>query len=188
NQKNYANGIAKHDWILSIDADEALSDELKNAIGLTKKEGLTGAYSFNRLTNYCGKWIKHSGWYPDTKVRLFDRRITQWIGTVHETLNVDARTIKKLTGDLHHYSYYTISEHLAQTDKFSSLAATELQERGASPSVFKAMFNAWLKFNKFYFIKMGFLDGVSGLNISVIASYGTYLKYMKHYFLVRKNL
>jgi len=186
-QKNHANSLAQHDWILSIDADEALSDELKGSILQAKQEGSHFNYSFNRFTNYCGKWIKHSGWYPDVKVRMFNKQETQWAGTVHETLNVKQGSVKKLKGDLLHYSYYSIDEHIAQTNKFSRLSAEELLEKGASPSIFKALFNSWLKFNKFYFIKLGILDGLAGLNIALISAYGTYLKYMKHRLLVNNG-
>ncbi len=186
-QKNYGNGLASNDWILSIDADEALSEELKTSILEIKSKGDHYNYSFNRLTNYCGQWIKHSGWYPDTKVRMFNRVEDDWQGKVHEKLTVDTKTVKKLKGDLLHYSYYAVSEHVLQTDKFSTLAAIELQEKGAKPSIFKMLFNPWLKFNRFYFLKFGFLDGISGLNIAIMAAYGTYLKYMKHYFLSRKK-
>lgn len=185
-QKNYANRLAKHDWILSIDADEALSTELRNSI-IEAKKGTHRNFEFNRLTNYCGKWIKHSGWYPDTKVRMFDRRETQWVGTVHEVLTVDRSTVKPLLGDLHHYSYYSITEHVEQTNKFTSLSAQELIQMGKRPSVFRMVFSPWLKFNKFYFLKLGFLDGISGLTISVISAYGTYLKYAKHYFMSKRK-
>lgn len=186
-QKNYGNGLASNDHILSIDADEAISDELKKSILEAKNRDGHYNYSFNRLTNYCGKWIKHSGWYPDTKIRMFNRVDADWRGTVHEKLTVDPKTVKKLKGDLLHYSYYEVSEHVAQTDRFATLAAKELQEKGASPSLLKMIFSPCMKFLKFYVLRSGFLDGTAGWKIATISAHGTYLKYARHYKEMRKG-
>jgi glycosyltransferase involved in cell wall biosynthesis len=142
-------------------------------------------YSFNRLTNYCGKWIKHSGWYPDTKVKMFNRSEDDWQGEVHETLTVDSNAVKRLKGDLLHYSYNSVSDHVNRTDVYSTLGAKELFEKGKKASLVKLLFNPWLKFNKMYFIKLGFLDGMAGFTIALITAYGTFLKYIKLYYLVK---
>lgn len=186
-QKNYGNGLASNDWILSIDADEALSDELRDAILKEKAPGKGWNYSFNRRTNYCGKWIKHCGWYPDTKIRMFNRTEDDWSGDVHEVLSVDTSTVKKLKGDLLHYSYHSISDHVQRTDKYSSLGAMELFAKGKKASMFKVLFNPWFKFNRMYFLQLGVLDGVEGLVISMITAYGTFLKYAKLLFLQRQK-
>ncbi|MBL4586188.1 MAG: glycosyltransferase family 2 protein [Flavobacteriales bacterium] len=180
-QKNYGNGLASNDCILSIDADEALSEELKKAILKTKENDRQHNYSFNRLTNYCGKWIRHSGWYPDTKIRIFNRTADDWQGTVHEKLTVNPKTVKKLKGDLLHYSYYQVSEHVAQTDRFATLSAKELQESGVRPSWLKIIFSPVAKFLKFYVLNLGFLDGKAGWKIATVSAHGTYLKYVRHY-------
>ncbi len=180
-QKNYGNGLASNDLILSIDADEALSEELRNSILNAKNKEGGFAYSFNRLTNYCGKWIRHSGWYPDTKVRIFNRTAADWQGTVHEKLTVDPKTVKKLKGDLLHYSYYDVSEHVAQTDRFATLSAQELLESGVRPSLLRIVFSPVAKFIKFYLLRLGFLDGSAGWRIATISARGTYLKYARHY-------
>jgi len=182
-QKNYGNGLASNDWILSIDADETLSEELKTAILTEKEFGKGFNYSFNRLTNYCGKWIHHSGWYPDTKVKMFNRTKDDWQGEVHEKPTVDPSTVKKLKGDLLHYSYHSVSDHVKRTDVYSTLGAKELFETGKKASKLKLLFNPWLKFNKMYFIKLGFLDGMAGFTIALITAYGTFLKYIKLYYL-----
>lgn len=186
-QKNYGNGLAVNDWILSIDADEALSEELKTSIIAEKVNGKGFNYSFNRLTNYCGKWIKHSGWYPDTKLRMFNRAENDWQGEVHEKPNVDPATVRKLKGDLLHYSYHSVSDHVKRTDVYSTLGAKELFENGKRASMFKILFNPWLKFNRMYFLRLGFLDGMEGFTIALITAYGTFLKYIKLHFL-HKNL
>lgn len=186
-QKNYGNGLASNDWILSIDADEALSEELKSAIVSEKEHGKDFNYSFNRLTNYCGKWIHHSGWYPDTKVRMFNRTKNDWQGEVHEKLTVEPASVKKLKGDLLHFSYHSVSDHVKRTDTYSTLGASELFEGGQKASMIKLLFNPWLKFNKMYFIKLGFLDGMAGFTIALITAYGTFLKYIKLYYLTKNR-
>lgn len=182
-QKNYGNGLASNDWILSIDADEALSDELKSSILTQKENGSHENFAFNRLTNYCGKWIKHSGWYPDRKIRMFNRTKDDWQGDVHETLTVNASTVKRLKGDLLHYSYHTVSDHVKRTDTYSTLGAKELFDNGKIGGPLKLILNPWVKFNKMFFLRLGFLDGVAGFTIALITSYGTFLKYIKLYYL-----
>ena len=184
-QKNYGNGLASNDWILSVDADEVLSEELNSAILFEKENGKGFNFSFNRLTNYCGKWIKHSGWYPDTKVKMFNRTEDDWKGEVHETLTVDLNSVKRLKGDLLHYSYNSVSDHVSRTDVYSTLGAKELFGKGKRASMLKLLFNPWLKFNRMYFIKLGFLDGMAGFTIALITAYGTFLKYIKLHYLVK---
>jgi glycosyltransferase involved in cell wall biosynthesis len=177
--KNFANAQAKYNWILSLDADEALSDELKGSILEIKKKEQALPYKFNRLTNYCGKWIRHCGWYPDTKLRIFDRRTTQWEGMIHEKLVVREGTPLQLKGDCLHYSYYTIEEHYRQTDKFSTLSAKSLYARGRKASLLKMLFSPVIKFISCFIFKLGFLDGNAGYTVCKIMAAGTYNKYAK---------
>lgn len=186
-QKNYGNGLAANDWILSVDADEALSEELQQSILAVKSNENHENFAFNRLTNYCGKWIKHSGWYPDTKLKMFNRTKSDWQGEVHETLMVEPSSVKKLKGDLMHYSYHSVSDHVKRSDVYSTLGAKELFENGKKASLLKLLFNPWLKFNKMYFIKLGFLDGMAGFTIALITAYGTFLKYIKLYYLSKND-
>lgn len=181
-QKNWGNEQASHDWILSIDADEALSVELKESI-LAAKSVDRSNYSMARLANYCGQWIHHSGWYPDKKFRLFDRRETKWRGDIHETLNSEGNEPKLLHGDLLHYSYYSVEEHAAQANRFSSIAARSMYVNGKQPSLINVLFNPFFRFFKFYFLKRGFLDGFAGFTISSIAAYEVFLKYAKLWWL-----
>lgn len=178
--KNYANSLAKHDWILSLDADEALSEELYNSILKLKEGKKKGAYEFNRLTNYCGKWVKHCGWYPDTKIRIFDRRTTSWQGIIHETLLFqNPAKIIHLKGDCLHYSYHSLEQHLDQTEKFSTLAAKALFKEGKKATWGKLYISPAVKFFQDYIIKLGFLDGATGFTICKISAYTTMLKYQK---------
>lgn len=177
--KNYANSLATSDYILSLDADEALSEELRTAI-LEVKPRLHEAYRFARLTNYCGKWIRHSGWYPDFKVRLFPKNKATWEGDfVHETLKTDDIQIETLSGDLLHYSYYSIQEHYERVEKYSLLAAQKKFKQGKQGSLLKGFFSALNRFIKIYFFKAGFLDGVSGLTIARISAYAAWLRQKK---------
>ncbi len=178
--KNFGNSKAKYDWILSIDADEELSDELKNSILKAKEGSELNAYKFNRFTNYCGKWIKHCGWYPEKKVRIFDRRITKWQGIVHEELKIDSvKPVIHLNGDCFHYSYYSIEEHIQQTEKFTSLSASDLFSKGRKANLINLYVSPLVKFVQSYIFKLGLLDGYSGFVICKISARYTYLKYHK---------
>lgn len=179
-QKNEALHRATHDWVLSLDADEALSPELKDAI-LALKENTPQqlGYSMNRLTNYCGKWIHHSGWYPDVKLRLVYKAGAYWGGiNPHDQLFVnDNRDLQHLTGDLLHYSYYTKADHFKQITYFSEIAAKELFARQIKSSIPLIILKVLAQFTKSYWIKLGFLDGLAGWHIATRSAYATYLKY-----------
>lgn len=180
--KNFANDLAAHDLIFSIDADEAVSPELAQSILDIKSQPIDNqAFSMNRLMNYCGKWIRHCGWYPDNKVRIFSRRAVRWTGMkVHETLDIPATTeIVKLRGDLHHYSYYNIAEHLRQADNFSTLTAEEAFEKGRKTTKCAPYFRATWRFFRDYFLKLGILDGYYGFVICKISAKTTFWKYDK---------
>jgi len=178
--KNFANSLAENEWVLSLDADEALSEELRNSLLEAKKSGLQGCYSFNRLTNYCGTWVKYGGWYPDNKTRLFNKTEVKWIGLIHETLEFksDQKTTL-LKGDCLHYSYYTVEEHINQTKKFSPIAAEMLHSKGKKATFIKRFISPIVKFCRDYFFKLGFLHGRKGFLICIISGYATYIKYKK---------
>ncbi len=165
--KNLGNSLAKNDWILSIDADEGLSGELVFSLkNLDPQPGKV--YALDRLTNFCGKWIRHSGWYPDWKVRLFDRRQVRWQGDfVHETLAVppDFQEVK-LSGKLLHYSYKDSDDHLRRIEKYARLSAKEQFERGKKATFIKLWLSPVARIFRTYFLKKGFLDGRSGWLIS----------------------
>ena len=179
-QKNLANDLATCDYILSIDADEALSEELTNSIQKIKNQDVGNkAFSMNRLMNYCGKWIRHCGWYPDTKVRIFRRGQAEWTGKkVHETLSLAQSTeIEHLDGDLLHYSFYTVEEHRRQNEKFARLSAEEIVEAGKKTTLFKAYSHTAWRFIRDFIFNAGFMDGSTGLTICKINAKGVWLKY-----------
>lgn len=180
-QKNWALTQAIHPVVLSLDADEALSDVLRASILEVKQNwGATG-YSFNRLTSYCGKWIHHCGWYPDTKLRLWEVGKGHWGGTnPHDMVIMDeASTVKRLKGDLMHYTFYTISEHIGQVNKFSEIKAKAKHAKGKRTNLIAILVNPLFKFIKSYFIKGGFLDGRHGFYVCSISAFSTFLTYAK---------
>jgi glycosyltransferase involved in cell wall biosynthesis len=179
-QKNFAAECAKYDWILSIDADEALSESLEADIWLLKKNGPRfDAYTMPRLAQYLGKWILHSGWYPDRKVRLYRRDKAKWIGDyVHESVTVYG-TIGHLDSNLLHYTCQSFTEHLKTMDRYTTLAAEELVARGKRVTYRHLLAEPAWTFFRTYFLQRGFLDGVEGLAIAYMAALYSFLKYAK---------
>lgn len=178
--KNIANAHASNAYILSVDADEELSEALKESILKAKERGLNGAYSFNRLSNYMGRWIRHGDWYPDRKMRIWNKNEGSWKGEIHEKVEFPVNvSIKHLKGDLNHYSYYSISEHIEQINKYSTLSAEELYRKKKKVGFIKIILSPWSQFFTSFVIKLGFLDGYKGFAISLITSFGSYLKYAK---------
>ncbi len=181
-QKNYANKLAEHPLILSIDADEALSANLQESIKKVKDDCQADGYKMNRMTNYCGKWIRYGGWYPDRKMRLFHRDKFAWGGArIHETVIMKAKDaiVHRLDGDLLHYSYYSISQHIAQANHFTDMTAELAFEKGKKAGILKILFSPMVKFARDYFIKLGFLDGYYGYIICRISAQATFMKYSK---------
>ncbi|MCS6953265.1 MAG: glycosyltransferase family 2 protein [Bryobacterales bacterium] len=179
-QKNFAAEAASHDWILSLDADEAVSETLEAEIWQLKRDGpRADAYSMPRLAQYLGRWIRHSGWYPDRKVRLYDRRKARWTGQwVHERLEVSG-TVAPLAGHLLHFTCDSLSEHLARLDRYTTLAAEELAARGERVSWIRIAGAPLATFVRTYFLRAGFLDGPQGLVLAWMAGFYTFLKYAK---------
>ncbi len=180
-QKNYAVTQALHPHILSIDADEALSSELIKSVLEVKNNWKCDAYWISRLTNYCGQWIKHCGWYPDKKLRLWDSRKGLWGGTnPHDKYELQAGTTEgALRGDILHYSYYSISDHIKQVNYFTDISSKALYSQGVTTNIFEIVFAPLVKFIKDYIIRLGFLDGLFGFVISIISAHATFLKYLK---------
>lgn len=180
-QKNFASEQAVNDWIFSLDADErvspALADQIKRlALG---DASAPAAFEMPRLTSYLGRWIKHSGWYPDYKRRLYDRRRASWRGDyVHETLKVDGR-VDRLTGKLLHYTVRDASEHHLRMNRYTTLAAEQLSSQGKIVSLSSLLLSPTVVFLRAYIFKLGFLDGIPGLAIARFAAHYEFLKNLK---------
>ncbi len=181
-QKAFAISQASHDWIFSIDADELLSPELQQSILAAKAHPEFDGYTFNILTNYCGKWIRHCGWYPQPKLRFLNKHkgsINQ--NKVHEGFEMhDPKSaIGFLKGDLLHHSYDTISEHSRKIQLYTELAAKHNAEKGQSVSLLKIIFGPRWTFFYHYIIRQGFLDGYWGYVLCKNISYESFIKYTK---------
>ena len=181
-QKNWAITQAKYPFILSLDADEALDEELRQSVLKIKNSGEADGYYMNRLTNYCGHWVKHCGWYPDRKLRLWDSSKGAWTGVnphdKYELFTGDSKT-EWIKGNILHYSYYNLDDHYRQVEYFTNIASRAYFEKGKKAPLFKLIINPVAKFVDHFILKLGFLDGKSGYRISKISSYATYLKYKK---------
>jgi glycosyltransferase involved in cell wall biosynthesis len=177
-QKNFGNTQTSFDWILSIDADEVLNEALIQSI--LKWKHAPQSACFKRMTNYCGTFIKHGGWYPDVKVRLFNKQETNWEGTIHEVLRgLSKENTFLLEGDCLHYSYYSVEQHYAQAEKFTTIQAEDLFQQGKKSPWYKRVFSPIAKFVVDYFFRLGFLDGKAGFTVARISAYATFLKYKK---------
>lgn len=180
-QKNWAITQASNKYVLSLDADEALSEDLKKSILKIKNNWNADGFSFNRLNNYCGKWIKHGLWYPDIKLRLWDSTKGKWGGiNPHDKFELSPNSSQiHLKGDLLHYSYYSLEEYKIQAKKFANISAKAYFEVGKKSSYLKIFLNPIMKFVKGYFFKLGFLDGKKGFEIARISYWETKEKYKK---------
>lgn len=178
-QKNYANSLAQFDTIFSLDADEAVDFDLEKEVLNLKTIGFTNLYMVNRLVNYCGKWIKHSTWYPDKKIRIFPKNMANWEGEfVHEELTF-AKSLPEieLKGHLEHYTYYNFKEHRERADKYSYLTALKMHNNGKKANALKPYLSAFARFVSMFIIHLGFLDGYLGFKIAQISAQSNVVKY-----------
>lgn len=188
-QKNYAASLARHDFVLSLDADEVLSEELQASI-LREKQGFSRqGYYMHRLNNYCGQWIKHGGWYPDKKLRLWNRHRGTWGGiNPHDQWSFfdSTNTAGLLAGDLLHYSYHQSEELVKQSYYFATIAAHALNQKGIKSTLFSGVLHGVAKFIKMYILQYGFLDGKAGFTIAKTLSKATFYKYKTLYQLTKE--
>ncbi|MFP4082121.1 MAG: glycosyltransferase family 2 protein [Candidatus Aminicenantes bacterium] len=181
-QKNFANSRASLPWILSLDADERLSPELQQEIiSLKKKEKEPpwAGFSMPRQVFYLGRWIRHSGWYPDRKIRLFRKEKARWEGEyVHEKLVIEGQ-VKKLNHSIHHFTYRNIREHVDRINIFSDLGAQKLYASQKKSRWYHLVFLPFFRLIRSYILKGGFLDGFAGFVIAVLHGYSIFLRYAK---------
>lgn len=181
-QKNLATDKASNNWIISLDCDERLSAELQSSINKIKDnlEDNT-AYSMARKTYYIYRWLNHC-WYPDRKVRLFNRAYTRWFDNdVHESVDTNNVQTIDLNGDIEHYSFDSISEHIKTIDSFTEIGADDIVRKNKTVTVFSPLTHASWTFFKLYILNRGFLDGFAGLIVSVLSYMHVFIKYSKAY-------
>ena len=187
-QKNLAVEKANFDWILSLDCDERLTEELKKSI-LKIKDNIESAdaYRMARKTFYVYRWLNYC-WYPDFKVRLFNRNTAKWGGTnPHDRIELNGENIVTLKGDIQHFSFNSISEHIQTIDSFTEIGAQEIINKGKSVSLISPFTHGTWTFLKLYVFKKGFMDGYAGLVVSILSGMHAFIKYTK-VILLRKKL
>lgn len=187
-QKNFAIDKASHDWIISLDCDERLSEQLQDSILAIKDTLNTDAvYSMPIKTFYVYRWLNHC-WYPDRKIRFFNRSKTRWLdNNVHESIDISSLQTIKLDGDILHYSFDSISDHLKTIDKYTQIGADDLLRKGKHISVISPVTHASWTFIKLYFLQRGFLDGFAGFVVSMLSYFHVFIKYSKAYIQKKQN-
>ncbi len=180
-QKNKALLLATHNYVLSLDGDEALSPQLSQSIMEAKKEFKHKAYFMNRYNYYCGRFINHGLWYPDQKVRLFDKRIAKWGGmNPHDKIQLlQNETARFLKGNILHFTFNTTREHIERNERMSEIAASSLFDAGKKKHWSKIILSPAWSFLNGYFLRLGFLDGYYGFIIATQTANHSYLKYKK---------
>jgi glycosyltransferase involved in cell wall biosynthesis len=182
-QKEFAIRAATHEWVLCVDADERVSDELRAEIEALRASGFPrhAGWRCPRLSNYLGTWVRHGTWYPDRQLRLFDRRRARWGGhDPHDRVELEpGATCGELAGDLFHHPYRSFADHLATIDQYTTLMARGMFARGRRTGLAELFVRPWVRFARFYFLKRGFLLGKKGLVLALLAAHYVRLKYMK---------
>ncbi|MCA9315537.1 MAG: glycosyltransferase family 2 protein [Planctomycetes bacterium] len=185
-QKQRAAEAASHDWVFSLDADERVDDELRDALLRVRDSGaLAGddapaAYAVRRRVWFLGRWIKHGGWYPEWRSRLFDRRRAHWAGVdPHDRVEADGRVERIPVGHLEHYTFRSFDDYGAKMNRFSTVAAEAKKERGRVASWWDLVMRPGFRFFRMYVLRRGFLDGRAGYILARLASTSVFLKYAK---------
>ncbi len=178
-QKQKAVELASNDWVLCLDADERISDELAVSIQSELKKPGHQVYQFPRCNRFMGRWLRHGEGYPDLSARLFNRKFARWSNDkVHETVQTEV-PVARLKGDLLHDSAASLSSYLEKQNLYTSLQAEKMYQAGKQAGAGKLLFNPLFRFFKFYFFRLGFLDGVPGLVHILIGCQNTFFKYAK---------
>ncbi len=180
-QKNFALSKVKNDWVLSLDADERVSPELRDEIHREFEKGFAACcgYLIKRHVNYLGKWINHCGWYPDYKLRLFNKNYARFSGREPHDMVVTSAKVRTLKGEIHHFPCDSLSEHLRTIDKYSTITAQRLAPCSLGRATALLILAPFAKFLEMYIVKKGILDGVHGLIICLISSFSRFLRYAK---------
>ncbi|MCU0256667.1 MAG: glycosyltransferase family 2 protein, partial [Vicinamibacterales bacterium] len=179
-QRNHAAGLAAHDWILAIDADERVTPELAREItGLLRGTPAAAGYRIPRVTRYLDRWVRSTDWYPDWQLRLYDRTRAAWnTRPVHESVEVRG-PVARLCGELQHHAYRDLSHHLDTINRYTTLAAGHLFGQGRRSGPLRATLHATAAFLRNYLLRRGITDGSTGLVVSTMNAYYVWLKFVK---------
>lgn len=178
-QRNFAKKFAEGEWVLSLDADERVSPELRDEIIKVLKNPKADGYAIPRVVFYINRWIRHCGWYPDRKIRLFKKEKGVWGGeNPHDKVILDGK-VENLNGDLYHLSFDDISDHIRTIQNFTSVAADERVAKGKKAGLFAILLRPPATFLKMYILKRGFLDGIPGFIVSSLSAWHVFSKYIK---------
>lgn len=178
-QKQFAVEQASHDWVLCLDCDERISERLRVSIDAILREPKFQAYQMPRCNRFMGRWLRHGEGYPDLSLRLFNRKSAHWSeDAVHEKV-VTTTAIGKIDGDLLHESAESLASYMDKQNRYTTLQAQTLFQRGKHVSVLQLLFSPLIRFIKFYFLRRGFLDGVPGLVHILIGCFNSFMKYAK---------
>ncbi len=177
--KQKAVSLCRNDWVLSIDSDEEVTPELREAILALPDDPQPVAYTFNRISRFLGRWIRHCGWHPEHVVRLFDRRRARFNDLpVHESVEATG-PVAALPGLLRHYTYGTMEQYLEKLNRYTTLAAEQLQREGRTCGPGAAVIRGQAAFWRMYLLQRGFLDGGYGLILCLASGFSVFVKYVK---------
>jgi glycosyltransferase involved in cell wall biosynthesis len=179
-QKEFAAGLASHDWIFSLDADERIPPPLAAEIrAVVDHQPTYTAYRVPRVTFHLGRWVRTTDFYPDYQTRLYDRRSARWQGQhVHESVKGDGPA-GRLVHELQHYSFRDLRDQLDRINHYTSLAARQMHESGRHAGAFDLLVHPPAAFLRNYVLRLGFMDGTAGLVLSLMAAYSVFLKFAK---------
>lgn len=181
-QKQWATSQTLYDYVLSLDADECFSPELLQELKIIKSGEMLDYYKIPRLTMYCGHWVRHCGWYPDRKIRLWHKNMASWSGlTVHETVirKIDSTRMETLQNPILHYSFERAEDHDRKIEHYATLQSEALYQKGVRHSPAYKYFASFIKFFEVSFFKLGFMDGRTGFQIAWRSAGQQFLKYQK---------
>ena len=180
-QKAYAHSLATQKWVLLIDSDERVTENLHKEMlqAMAADQGEFAAYAIPRLVYYLGRWWRRGGWYPDYDVRLFRRDRATWGGLdPHEKIIVDGK-VRRLQHPLHHYSYRSIDDHINRINRFTTISSAELSKAGGRWRLSDALLRPAVRFFRSYILKRGFMEGFAGFYVALTAAVYVFLKYAK---------
>ena len=186
-QKNYALSLATGTWVISLDADERVSPALAAAIKRATADADADAWEFPRRSSFCGRPMRHSGWYPDYVLRLFRRGKAQFDDAIVHERVICSGKIKRLAQDLLHFPVHRLEDALSRVDRYSTASAKALAARGRRVSFFTGIGHGLFSFFRAYILRAGFLDGAEGFLLAVANAEGSYYRYMKLWLALRSS-